>query len=598
MSIQINNNTINYTRGNGGYRAYTKFIQWSEAISQFQKSIRRKEYDDCMWATVNIYNILLEGNKANWTNFINRVLIIVGEDIKSDPILINRIYTLSEEYESIRQREYTPEELAILVLSIAETLINANTRSRSVSYIKHEMLSIITLNDYASKIAIDSYYKNKDFSINIKKKPRWKACISLSNEIFDKNNYSNSGGFSAKSRNIIIEKFKEILSQENVLLTFNSIKKWSIKGENTEKSKAVSNLFRMWIKRSTSHKEHFIFIIKAILLLDADEIEYKESYNIDSKKAYSIINKFINMKRDIASYALDCHTGKFKKGSKEGDKHFAEIGSVCFREELEVPKIFKDDYMAYKLGTKETDSETKENYVPNYIRVGKDKEKLEFIKDKKIIKKVRAQLPCGKNRSGTWIVETEDGDKLWLKEDYKSEQPIVQLEFDKIKKKFGLVSLDLKWDKKGYLYCPSLYDTYKITLNKGVTVVDIKDSRLSRIETFTDDMIKQMLFVFAIRSIFDISDTNLTNVMYYNGEIISYDEMNTRNKPIKNNLWEFLFVMVPKKSKTNQLDLWLKQNHQKYIKKLESLNFNGINFFKNLDTRREHLINLIKKEYE
>jgi hypothetical protein len=547
------------------------------------------------------------------------MLVITVEDIYSDCIIINKVFNLIEEIKKTK----TKEDLTFYILTLSRVLQSIKYTSRSSSYIK--MLMIQNKSD--DNIKLFEKYINSGDVIN--------AALSCSKLVFHETYYTKSRTYCAASRDKLINYWKIILNTQCVLLKYNSINNYTIENETTIKAIALCNLFRIWLMLVSHHKEAFLFFIKAMLLTKSEMIEYKEDIRLSKEDCYKIINDNINLKITIPDYALDCHTGKFKKGSKEGNEHFVNIGSLCVDEKLEVEQKYKDNYCDIKLGIKkieEKEDEEKNNEdvliiditkkqdekdekeekedeliiniinkeedvliinipVKVEILVGKNRTILNDIEGKKIIKKVQAQLPCGTNRPKTWIVKTEDGKNYWLKEN-KSTDFSFQLMFDSIKLQYGIIPLKLKYDNRGFLYCPSVYndlDTLKTVYNRDVLVIDVTNTRCSTIDNYTDNMIKQIMRICALRGIYDVTDSHLTNMMCINGKIISYDEMGKRGKGVEENIWKFLFTMIPRKNIFLQFEKWLKGNKKEYYNMLSRWKF----VEKEEEKRKEYLLKLI-----
>lgn len=77
-------------------------------------------------------------------------------------------------------------------------------------------------------------------------------------------------------------------------------------------------------------------------------------------------------------------------------------------------------------------------------------------------------------------------------------------------------------------------------------------------------MLSKIIPALALRGVFDITDTNLTNMMYINTKAISYDEMRYRNKGIAKSLTSFLFVKDPRKNVLKQFTNYI-ENHRKEL---------------------------------
>lgn len=172
-----------------------------------------------------------------------------------------------------------------------------------------------------------------------------------------------------------------------------------------------------------------------------------------------------------------------------------------------------------------------------------------------------AKVPCGSKPPSFFVQQQNQW--YWFKECTQKASEI-PLRMDQLKKEYGLHSVDLTWETdgiRGYLKCPvniSSCDQLPTREHLGMTIVDLAQTDLGEPLSFLQDQMdwsihyQELFNILVFRYLYDISDTNFSNIIYQQGKILSIDEMCIQSRHADN--WiKCLFSGAPKKSTMDQL---------------------------------------------
>ena len=605
-----------------GYRAFVrglsngKMTTWSELLSQFQKSVRRQNVGDCVAAAGQIFLILRHRKPANWTNFINRVMITLSEDCRGTPEHIIAVGELVGQFKDMQERWVKSDSLPLssdtenaqllqLVVRIARTLASAPAQTRDASHAKAAMWGMQSeqKSNGVRKFVPAKVFEDSEkigFLKLLKKRNAPAALMAVASRVFGTSLYKdgNIRFLTGEGYKVIMSLWRDIF--RCLGLSFNlstaARKKPSFRFKITyveafstsvEKKliEAVKVFHRYWLFQ-TRHGEQYLWPIKAILLIcNAGTKKTAEiGWKAPPERTYTLPLEF-----KLADYARDMHTGAkgLRKDNAEGIEMFLSEGMKVKNEDPELPPYFKELYIHFKkldierFENKEKGQRKKAKVrleFPEYPRVGPSKKKLEFINRSRIVWAGRCQLPCG-TKPGTWIARTEDGRCWWVKEVHGSASSVtVQVEFDKIKKLFRVIPLGVTYHPDGYLFAPDMGTgaPYKLVPHKKRTDVKIvSDTGLQVISRMKgplpDGLMGDIMLAFALRGICRISDSTLVNAFVdAKGRGVSCDEATVIPEQKVTDIWSFVMPRVPRKELLDQFKCWLRKNSAAYKKTLES----------------------------
>ena len=274
---------------------------------------------------------------------------------------------------------------------------------------------------------------------------------------------------------------------------------------------------------------------------------------------------------ELDDYVYDKHTVEGKK-RKRGLQHFLEVGAkienpsegILTRGGIKrkAEKIYLESEKDY--GTRNANSRFERK------RLRATFNDLKSIKGEKIDGIVACQKPCG-SKPKTQYVHTTAGNTYFVKGPYKDTCAIeFQYELDDRKDDYGIMKMNINIVKEGdlyYLMCP-----------KKEGFENMSSSKL-----YNDAVLWNLIKVLIFRSAFNVSDTNLRNVMYNaeTNEVLSVDEMTpNRMKPRGQRLVDHLFNKPPKKMFCDMIMGVVERKREEFIEEV-----------KKYGTKTRHLIN-------
>ena len=278
---------------------------------------------------------------------------------------------------------------------------------------------------------------------------------------------------------------------------------------------------------------------------------------------------------EIPDYCYDKHTKSKKTWNDEGDqkkrgmKHFLVVGAhvknvaLRFDERRRIKKKAEGIYLDYekKWGTKHANS----RHVRKRIRERYNE--LTTLHGEKVVKYEYCQVPCG-GKPRTMYVSTEEGNLYFVKGPYRDTDPLAfQVELDGKKKEYDILPMDVTIQKENnlyYLVAPVKANFVNVSLDK----------------TYNEEILWNLTKVLIMRAVFNVSDTNLRNVMInpLTNEVLSVDEMsNKRTAPRGDRLVDYLFNKPPRKSFCEQLMTVIDARKEEYD--AEVRRYNGNNSF-------------------
>lgn len=177
---------------------------------------------------------------------------------------------------------------------------------------------------------------------------------------------------------------------------------------------------------------------------------------------------------------------------------------------------------------------------------------LSSINGETVLQMKQTQKPCG-NKPCSWIVTTETGD-YFVKGPVEPEKVQFQIDIDREKEQHGIKPMNIELIKEGnlhYLYAPAF-----------------NGCNASPHIFYGNGILWNIVKVLIFRHAYNISDTNLRNIMVAKNDVLSVDEMsNARVKPAVDNLLSLLFSKgkIPRKLWRTQLVEFIDQHRDKFI---------------------------------
>jgi len=231
----------------------------------------------------------------------------------------------------------------------------------------------------------------------------------------------------------------------------------------------------------------------------------------------------------IPDYAMDKHTSEGKK-RKRGMSHFLEVGarienpSDGYQKRSRVQKMAKVIYLTEEknFGTANAKSHRSRARARDSFCMFKR------LKGSKVSSLKQTQLPCG-NKPASWIVTTTSGD-YFVKGPVQPKKVEFQIHVDKEKEQYGLRKMGIELiqeGKKHYLCAPAF-----------------QGSNVNPHKEYSDKALWNIAKVLIFRFAYNISDTNLRNVMISDAsEVLSVDEMTGNRK--RKGLYKGVSTVVP-----------------------------------------------------
>jgi hypothetical protein len=516
----------------GGYRAKSQNGKpWSVLISWLQKAARRSHAESIPSLSYEIYTVLQCGVKSNTTNFMNRVFVILAEDIALDIGLLDNIISL---YNRFVKGE---DDLWSTVHNICRLMCNTKAQSRSPSVVRNLMLSYTKDVDIPEFKAERKDISRQHFKSHMKEK-HWYAFLDIADTCLGAKTARKNGLLSARGK-------------ADMLYLWKDLKDLCV---DTNQRKIIGQWMSIWDLR-WQHREQYLWVIKAVLCVFTAFKDYPKHEQILEQTEVVALSAC-----DPPDWAFDMHCGRFSKNSITGVQNFLSVGLQMSSESRDLPDWIYDYYVQMKLQRVEMKSTERKVTIPkpypNEIRLNKkiltkiDGQQIEWVG--------RRQLPCGNGKPGTFSV-VANGNTFFVKEVKDPDTVRFQLFIETIKPKFGLIPLGLKYEKDGYMWCTDLgrggpYNLVPHPKRSDVQIIsqDINNAmQASSMDAtlFTFEMWIELFRILAFRSIFVVSDTHLRNIIVTpNYKLVSCDEMTFRKELLDTehtDLWDMLFVRTP-----------------------------------------------------
>lgn len=265
-------------------------------------------------------------------------------------------------------------------------------------------------------------------------------------------------------------------------------------------------------------------------------------------------------KVDLDDYVYDKHTVEGKK-RKRGLKHFLEEGAkvenvsegimnrVGVKRRAE--KVYMNDEKDY--GTRQANSRAARK------RIRAEFNELKYIKGKEVLGTEACQKPCG-SKPNTLYVTTYEGPVYFVKGPYKDTSAIeFQVNIDLEKEKYGLLPMNIEIEQQETLY-------YLVSPQKEGF------ENMSSSKFYNDTVLWNLVKVLIFRAAFNISDTNMRNVMvnHTTNEVLSVDEMTpNRMAPRGQRLVDYLFNKPPKKMFCDQIMGIIRKKREEFVKEVK-----------------------------
>ena len=245
---------------------------------------------------------------------------------------------------------------------------------------------------------------------------------------------------------------------------------------------------------------------------------------------------------ELDDFVFDKHTTEGKK-RKRGLEHFLKQGAKIenpadgFESRGGIKRKAHSIYYALEkeVGTRNANSRFERK------RLRASFNKLKQIYDEEIVSTVACQKPCG-SKPKTLYVKTVSGKEWFVKGPYRDTKPIeFQANIDLQKER--IIPMGIKIMQQNNLY-------YLVSPIK-------KDfQNMSPGKMYNDAILWNLVKVLIFRAAFNISDTNLRNVMvnFKTNEILSVDEMTPNRMPPRGKRQvDYLFNKPPKKLFCDQI---------------------------------------------
>lgn len=246
----------------------------------------------------------------------------------------------------------------------------------------------------------------------------------------------------------------------------------------------------------------------AMKMVDLDDFVY-DKHTLEGKKRKRGLNHFLTEGAHIENPARGIH-------DRSGTKRKA------YKDALDSEAIY---------GTKGSKSSAERKRLRSTFL------ELKSIKGKDIVSSKACQKPCG-GKPRTIIAKTVDNKDFFIKGPYRDTTRIeFQSYIDTRKKEYGIIPMDIEIVKEGKLY---------------YLVAPVKEGfvNMSPAKLYNDEILWNLIKVLIFRAAFNISDTNLRNVMvnFSTNEVLSVDEMTpNRMMPRARGLIFMLFNKAPRK---------------------------------------------------
>ena len=258
-------------------------------------------------------------------------------------------------------------------------------------------------------------------------------------------------------------------------------------------------------------------------------------------------------KIEIDDFCFDKHTTVGRK-RKRGMKHFLETGAHIENPHPDIGKRSHVKERAEKIYLeyeKQYDTRRTKSRLERK-RIRESYLSLKYFHNQKVISQEMCQKPCGGKPATMWF-KVEDGTQYFLKGPYLDMGKIrFQADIDKKKKHIKHMDIAIHNINMFYYLIAPRAEGF-VNFNPG--------------KFYNDTVLKNLFQVLEFRKKYNISDTNLRNVMVNmkTNEVLSVDEMTpNRTKPKlkgdEDDLYRELFNKLPRKSFLLQMKDLIKRN--------------------------------------
>lgn len=317
---------------------------------------------------------------------------------------------------------------------------------------------------------------------------------------------------------------------------------------NTTNRVCFEKLKKEFVKEGSLTSRLYLYTIIGRMFHEFDDVA-RMSFSVDIPKLVKV---------ELQDYVYDKHTLEGKK-RKRGLEHFLKEGAAITNPSPGIEKRAAVKRLAEELYTKDEEmygtKEANSRHERKRLRSGFMK--LQELNGSRVISMSQIQKPCG-GKPITYYVETENG-KFFLKGPGSREAFEYQVKIDKDKLKYGLVAMGIEIIQENalcYLCAPAAngvnYDPSKF---------------------YPEYKLWNLIQVLIFRAAFNLSDTNLRNIMDCGEYALSVDEMsNKREKPTHfRDILDHLFSKgkVPRKSFAEQLRCVIKKRKDDFVKECE-----------------------------
>ena len=263
---------------------------------------------------------------------------------------------------------------------------------------------------------------------------------------------------------------------------------------------------------------------------------------------------------ELDDYVYDKHTVEGKK-RKRGLKHFLEVGAKIENPSKGIEKraslkrkaeqVYLETETAF--GTRHANSRSERKRIREQFNA------LTHIDCCAVISTVQCQKPCG-GKPRTMYVTVKGGGIFFVKGPYKDTSSIeFQRDIDIQKEQYGILPMGIEISREKGLYY--------LSCEKKEGFENMSPAKL-----YNDTILWNLTKVLIFRAAFNISDTNLRNVMVNHStkEVLSVDEMTpNRMAPRGQRLVDYLFNKPPRKMFCDQIMCVIRKRREDFIKEVK-----------------------------
>lgn len=322
---------------------------------------------------------------------------------------------------------------------------------------------------------------------------------------------------------------------------------------NTPNRVCFQKLKKEFVKEGSLTSRLYLYTIVGRMFHEFDDVA-RMSFSVDIPKLEKV---------ELQDFVYDKHTLEGKK-RKRGLEHFLKEGAAITNPSPGIEKRTAVKRLAEEIYTKDEElygtKEANSRHERKRLRSGFMK--LQQLHGSRVISMTQIQKPCG-GKPITYYVETEnvgtENGKFFLKGPGSREAFEYQVKIDKDKLKYDLVAMGIEIIQENglyYLCAPAA---------KGVNYDPSK--------FYPEYKLWNLIRVLIFRAAFNLSDTNLRNIMDCGEYALSVDEMsNKRENPTTvRDILDHLFSKgkVPRKSFAEQLRRVIKKRKDDFVKECE-----------------------------